>query len=64
MQLYHFLLRANRALPAEAEEVPSISLFPFYTSGLNGQFVLVNGAYQPNITMEVNIWHSLGSSFT
>ena len=62
MQLYHFLLKANPDLPTEVGEVSSISLFPFYTSGLNGQFVLVNGAYQPNIMMEVNMWHSLGST--
>ena len=40
----------------------SVSLFPFYTSSLDGQFVLVNGAYQPNITMEVHVWHSIAQA--
>ena len=35
------------------ETGPSISTQPFYTSGKNAQFTLVNGAYQPTIQMTV-----------
>lgn len=32
----------------------SFSPLPFYTSGVNADFVTVNGAYQPVISMEVS----------
>ena len=38
-----------------------ISLQPFYTSGANGEFTLVNGAYQPTINMTVRCWALLPS---
>lgn len=34
------------------EEPPSVSPLPFYTSGMNAQFVLINGMYQPRINMQ------------
>ena len=30
-----------------------MSPLPFYTSGLDAQFTLINGMYQPNIQMQV-----------
>lgn len=35
------------------ETGPSISTQEFYTSGKNGQFTIINGAYQPIISMTV-----------
>ncbi|KAK9818805.1 hypothetical protein WJX74_002226 [Apatococcus lobatus] len=36
------------------ETGPSISTQPFYTSGANAQFTIINGAYQPTIQMTAN----------
>ena len=40
-------------VPAVEEEPPSVSPLPFYTSGLDAQFTLINGMYHPNIKMQV-----------
>lgn len=32
-----------------------MSPLPFYTSGMNAQFVLINGMYQPRIDMQVSL---------
>ncbi len=37
------------------ETGPSISTQEFYTSGANGQFTIINGAYQPVIQMAVSL---------
>ncbi|KAK9818823.1 hypothetical protein WJX74_006953 [Apatococcus lobatus] len=47
-------LDVGNADGAGNETGPSISTQPFYTSGQNAQFTIINGAYQPIIQMTAN----------